>query len=57
MSSEWFPWCTGYYTREFCKEKIAELKAQGKEAKIGGSTVDTLNGKRYYRVLIKRSQI
>ena len=53
-SSEWTPWCTGYYTREFCKQKVAEFKEQGIEAKIGGSVVDELDGKRYYRVLLKR---
>ena len=49
--SEWTPWCTGYYTREICKKKIDELKAEGCEAKIGGSVKE--NGKRYYRILIK----
>ena len=51
-NSEWFPWCTGYYTREFCKQKVAELKAEGTEATIGGSVSE--GGKRYYRILIKR---
>lgn len=51
--SDWTPWCTGYYKREFCKQKIAELKEEGAEAKIGGSVKE--NGIRYYRILLKVS--
>lgn len=48
----WFNWCTGYYTREFCKKKIKELVESGEypDARIGSSVKD-IDG-RYYRIQI-----
>lgn len=50
----WFNWCTGYYTREFCKNKIKELIQSGKypDARIGSSIKDNYDNKRYYRIQV-----
>lgn len=51
----WLNWCTGYYSSEFCKEKIKELKKEYKGARRGSSVKD-YNSKgeyvRYYRIQI-----
>lgn len=55
----WMNWCTGYYTRKFCREKIDELIYNGEcaDAKIGSKSDDydyDENGKKihYYRIRV-----
>lgn len=51
--SDWTNWCTGYYTRAFCKEKIAELRSDPKiaDVKYGSKVCDC--GVWYYRIRIR----
>lgn len=56
--SNYINWCTGYYTREFCKNKIKELKNTGlyEDVRIGSSVKDDLDNKRYYRIQVLRKK-
>lgn len=51
----WFNWCTGYYSSEFCKNKLKELKKEYKGARRGSSVKDLNNNGeyvRYYRLQV-----
>lgn len=55
VAYHWFNWCTGYYSSEFCKTKLKELKSEYKDARRGSSVKDyDKNGNlvRYYRLQI-----
>lgn len=55
VAYHWFNWCTGYYSSEFCKTKLKELKSEYKGARRGSSVKDyDKNGNlvRYYRLQI-----
>lgn len=45
----WFNWCTGYYSSEFCKKKLKELKNEYADARRGSSVKDYNNNGEYVR--------
>jgi hypothetical protein len=45
-SGHTIPWCTGHYTRSFCNEKAAELRASGRYSRVWLSDPRTESGQR-----------
>lgn len=51
----WFNWCKSYYTSEFCKKKLKELKKEYVDARRGSSIKDyDCNGNyvRFYKLQV-----